>query len=123
MILGHIAAVRGASLAFGVFPEFEGVAFSLWWLPWNFYPYYLLFVLCALYHGLHGASIALSTLGHPLPDRVRQGWGFWLPVGCFAVLLVGAVIAFGGRLFPIPDPTDNDYARMWEREVGVDLGR
>jgi succinate dehydrogenase/fumarate reductase cytochrome b subunit len=33
-----------------------------------------------------------------------------------------ALLAFGGRLFPIADPTQNDYARMWEA-LGVDLTR
>ena len=28
-------------------------------------------------------------------------------------------LALGGRLFEIHDPTDNDYARMREEELGV----
>lgn len=121
VIFGHIAAVRGAPFAFGFLPDFAGVAFSLWWQPWLFYPYYFVFGLCALYHGLHGATIALGALARPLPEAVRTGPAIWLPVGAFAVLLLAALLALGGRLFPIPDPTDNDYARMWERVLGVDF--
>lgn len=123
VIFGHVAAVRGSSLFFGVHPEFGGVSFTLWWLPWNFYPYYVLFALCAVYHGLNGLSVALSTLGRPLPDRLRRGPAFWAPVGVAGVLLLFGVLALGGKLFEIPDPTDNDAARMLQREFGVDLQR
>ncbi len=40
VLFGHIAAVRGSSLVFGVYPEFEGLVLSLWLAPRVFYPYY-----------------------------------------------------------------------------------
>jgi hypothetical protein len=36
------------------------------------------------------------------------------------VLLLLALLASGGRLFPIADPTQNPYARMWQG-YGVSL--
>ena len=121
VIVGHLVAVRGTSLAFGVFPEFEGVSFSLWWQPWLFYPYYVLLSTCALYHGTNGVLVALRAFGVPVPIAFQRGWGFWLPTGVASVALFLAVLALGGLLYDVPDPTSNDYARLWERYFGVEL--
>ena len=53
-IFGHIAAVRLPSLLYDVYPRFEGVAFSIAWIPAYFYPYYLLLGLAGLYHATMG---------------------------------------------------------------------
>jgi succinate dehydrogenase/fumarate reductase cytochrome b subunit len=125
VIFGHIAAVRGPSVMLDFFPGFAGVSFSLWWMPAAFYPYYALFGASALYHGLNGTGLALHALGlrrdASLPSLPGGRTALLAPVLAGALLLVLALLAFGGRLFPIPDPRDNDYARMWER-YGVDLG-
>jgi succinate dehydrogenase/fumarate reductase cytochrome b subunit len=83
-----------------------------------FYPYYALLALCGLYHGLNGLAIALSVFGWPLPQAVRTGPGFWLPMSAAAGLLLAGVLALGGQLFEIPDPRANDFARLLE-ELGV----
>jgi succinate dehydrogenase/fumarate reductase cytochrome b subunit len=123
VIIGHIAATRGPSLFQGFHPEFAGLSFSLWWVPTLFYPYYTLFVLSALYHGGNGLVIALRTFGLSVPEALRSGPGFWIPLAGCAVTLFLGILAIGGVLFEIPDPTDNAYARMWNTLVGVDLGR
>jgi succinate dehydrogenase/fumarate reductase cytochrome b subunit len=121
VIFGHVAAVRGTSMFFDVYPAFEGLSFSLWWMPFFFYPYYVVFSLAALYHGLNGLAAAAATFGPPLPAAIRSGRGFWIPVGVAGVALVLSVFAMGGNLFPIADPTDNDYARLYERFGIVEL--
>ncbi len=122
-IAGHTLATRGASVVYGVYPEFEGLSFTLWWIPAFFYPYYITLALSGLYHGANGLLIALSTFFRPVPDRIRQGWRFWVPVGFAGVALVLGLFALGGQLFEIQNPTDSEYARLWEREFGVDLDR
>jgi succinate dehydrogenase/fumarate reductase cytochrome b subunit len=123
VIFGHVLATRGPSLAYDFFPGFAGVSFSLWWLPGVFYPYYALFGASALYHGINGTLLALHALGLRADTSIPGGRrGLWLPVGLGSALLVLALLALGGQLFPIADPTQNDYARMWEH-FGVGLSR
>ena len=99
VIFGHIAAVRGSSLVLGIFPEFEGIAFSLWWIPAYFYVYYLLLAFAGLYHGMNGALLALRMLGLRSGPAVVRGWGFWVPVGAATGLLLLGILGFGGHLF------------------------
>jgi len=123
VIFGHVLAVRGLPLAYGFFPGFAGVSFSLWWLPAVFHPYYILFAASALYHGINGTLLALYALGLRGDTSIPGGrLGLWAPVGLGSVLVLLALLAFGGRLFPIAEPTQNAYARMWER-FGVELRR
>ena len=122
VITGHVVATRGPSLMLGFDPGFAGLAFSLWWQPLVFYPYYLIFSLSALYHTANGLLLALGTFGRPAPSSWRRGPGFWVPLAAMALLLVLGVLGLGGQLYDIHDPTDNDYARMWSG-FGVDLGR
>ena len=122
VIFGHVAAVRGPSLILGIFPEFEGVAFSLWWMPGYFYVYYSLLAFTGLYHGANGTLLALQALGLRSGPAVVRGWPFWIPVGAATGLLVLGILGFGGRLFEIANPTTNEYAGMWHEHFGVDLG-
>ncbi|MEN8160799.1 MAG: hypothetical protein ABFS41_12070, partial [Myxococcota bacterium] len=122
VIFGHIVAVRGPSFAFDFFPGFAGISFSLWWMPGWFYVYYTLLGASALYHGLNGTWLALHALGLRRDASLPGGRpALFGPVVAGTLLLVLALLAFGGRLFPIADPRDNAYARMWER-YGVELG-
>jgi succinate dehydrogenase/fumarate reductase cytochrome b subunit len=121
VILGHLFATRGSDLFFDAAPGFGGLSFSLWWMPWMFYPYYLLLALCGLYHGAHGLLIALGTFGVRLPAGLHKGPGFWVPVGLVAAALIVAVLKIGGHLGDVPDPRDNDYARLYESWGLVDL--
>ena len=108
-VFGHVFAVRGASYLAGVYPEFAGLSFTLAHVPGYFYPYYLLFGAAALYHGLNGIGIAAARLGW------RIGMRTGVLVGATAVgsaLLLVALLGFGGLLYPIDDPYDNDYARL-----------
>jgi len=124
VIFGHIAAVRGPSLVLDFFPGFAGVSFSLWWMPGVFYVYYTLFGASALYHGVSGSLLALHALGLRRDASLPGGRVALLaPVAVGTALVVVALLAFGGRLFPISDPTDNAYARMWEERFGVELTR
>jgi hypothetical protein len=47
VITGHVIAPRGPSFVLDFNPGAAGLAFSLWWKPLVFYPYYVLFVLSA----------------------------------------------------------------------------
>jgi succinate dehydrogenase/fumarate reductase cytochrome b subunit len=121
VIFGHVAATRGPSLALGFHPGFAGISFSLWWLPGVFFVYYTLFGAAALYHGINGTLLALHALGLRRGASLPGGRaGLLVPVAAGTALVVLALLAFGGRLFPIDDPTRNPYARMWEG-YGVSL--
>ena len=122
LVGGHVLASRGPSLFLGFHPEFGGLSFSLWWLPLLFYPYLVTFSLAALYHGSNGLLLAAAAFGRPLPTGLRYGAGYWVPVSVLGVLLVFGILGLAGLLYEVPDPTDNDYARMWE-SFGVDLTR
>jgi succinate dehydrogenase/fumarate reductase cytochrome b subunit len=60
VVFGHVIATRGVSFWFGTFPEFEGISFSLWWVPSYFYPYYFLLFMAGLYHGTMGLTVLLK---------------------------------------------------------------
>jgi succinate dehydrogenase/fumarate reductase cytochrome b subunit len=113
-IVGHILATRGASLGFGVSPEFAGVSWAMLKAPLFFFPYYTLLALTGLYHGVHGSLLALGVLGVRVPAWLQRGPTFWLPVGASAVLLIASVLAFGGMLFPVPDASEHPYAQLAE---------
>jgi succinate dehydrogenase/fumarate reductase cytochrome b subunit len=123
VIFGHVAAVRGPSLVYGFFPGFAGISFSLAWVPGYFYAYYTLFGASALYHGINGTLLALHALGWRRDTSIPGGrLGLWAPVGVGSALVLLALLAFGGRLFPIADPAQSRYAEMW-RGFGVELSR
>jgi len=119
-VFGHALATRGVSYWFGAFPEFAGVSFSLWWVPAYFYPYYFLLFMAGLYHGAMGAGVLSRRLG-----IIRAGTPNRVPA---IVLIVGAIgvtlslLAFGGKLFTIDDPRNNDYARQYAEFFDIDLG-
>ena len=121
VIFGHIAAVRGASLFAGLYPEFEGLSFSLWAVPWLFYPYYATFSVAAVYHGINGVLTALGILGVRVPSALRSGAGFWAPVAVGATLCLVGILGMGGWLFPVADPATSEAARLAER-LGVHFG-
>jgi succinate dehydrogenase/fumarate reductase cytochrome b subunit len=111
LVIGHTLATRGASLVYGVWPGFEGIAFSLHWIPGYFYPYYLLFGLAAAYHGGLGLLSAARVLGWRPPQMsARRGW---IALTGFALLLLAALLAFGGVLFPLEDPMTSAYAHLY----------
>lgn len=122
VLAGHVAATRGPSLFLDFHPGSAGLSFSLWWLPWLFYPYYASFAIAGLYHVANGLILVGGHFGRPLPAVVRRGPGFWLPFAAATGAIWLGLLGLGGWLYEIPDPTNNAYARMWDR-MGVSLGR
>ena len=116
VIAGHVIAVRGPSFFFGVFPEFEGVSFSLWYFPAFFYPYYLLLAVAGFFHGSGGMMMLLHRLGivrrRQLPSRL---------VGLVAVAFLISLLAFDGRLFDVPNPSESDFGKLYAEIVGLDI--
>lgn len=119
VIFGHVLATRGVGFWLDAAPGFSGVSFSLWWMPAVFYPYYFLLFMAGLYHGTMG----MTTLSR------RTGMGraasnhklvFWVTaLGTIGATL--ALLGFGGFLFDIHDPTDNDFARAYGKLLNVNL--
>lgn len=109
VIVGHVLAVRGSSWFFDVYPGFDGLAFSIDFLPWVFYPYYFLLGTAGFYHALNGLTVAAGRLGLRLTLSSRR-----LAVVAVAscVPMAAALLALGGVTIEIVDPTDNDAARL-----------
>jgi succinate dehydrogenase/fumarate reductase cytochrome b subunit len=113
-VFGHMAATRLPALLADAPPFFGGVSFSLHFMPWFFYPYYALLGIAGLYHLFYGVPVALGVLGIRAPQAIRRGPGFWIPVSAAATIIVLALLGFGGVLYEIDDPFDNDFARAYE---------
>lgn len=113
-VFGHMAATRLPALLADAPPFFGGVSFSLHYVPWVFYPYYALLGIAGLYHLFYGVPAAFGVLGIRVPQAIRRGLGFWIPVSAGVTLIVVALLGFGGVLYEIDDPFDNDFARAYE---------
>ena len=111
VVYWHAAAVRLPSLLYGVWPRFDGVAFSIEWMPMWFYPYYFLLAWAGFFHMLNGTGIALMRLGI---TRRALGAPQLRALGFMAALLITvSLLAFGGVWFDVGTPMDSDYTRLY----------
>jgi succinate dehydrogenase/fumarate reductase cytochrome b subunit len=108
-VIGHVAATRGPSLIFGIYPEFEGLAFTFQWLPAYFYSYYAVFAGAALYHLWFGARSILKPRVAGLPALAFAGRA--LPIVAW-VVIAASLLALGGQLFPVDDASDTEFAQL-----------
>lgn len=118
-IAGHVLATRGPSLVFGVWPNFDALAFTMIWNPAYFIPYYALFAVAGLYHLIQGLALALPRLGaRRWPGLRSQRVVFALASGG-ALLLVLGVAGFAGAFSEVREgAVDGSYARLLE-ELGL----
>lgn len=110
--IGHVAATRGASFFFGVFPGFEGVAFTFQWVPAYFWPYYLMLALSGWYHAVHGLSVALPLFGVKALSVLNRKPVFVSVVATGAAALVVGVLSLGGALFDVGEPANSEFAKL-----------
>ncbi len=116
VIVGHVAAVRGPSWFADIYPGAEGLAFTLNAYPAYFYPYYFLLACAGFYHAAQGIGVALARLNMGRP--VFAGRGLAVLTTGFALLALCALAGLAGLLYEIPDPFDNDAARLFRSIVG-----
>jgi succinate dehydrogenase/fumarate reductase cytochrome b subunit len=121
-VFGHMAATRLPAVMADAPPFFGGVSFSLHYMPWWFYPYYGLLGIAGFYHLFYGVPAALGALGARAPRAIRRGPGFWVPVCAGTTVIVMALLGFGGVLYEIDDPFDNDFARAYETAAAYFAG-
>ena len=119
VIFGHVAATRGVGYFYEAPPGFSGVSFSLWWMPWVFYPYYLLLFVAAFSHMLGGILFAARRFTKLQFKWLVNNTKYFNFLA--AILVFIALLSFDGRLFKVPDPTDTDYARAYEKIFAVEL--
>lgn len=115
VIVGHVLAVRGPSFFYGVFPEFEGLSFSLWYFPAYFYPYYFLLALAGFYHATNG----LRTLAARQGVRISRDVQVWATVIAALWILV-ALLSLGGVLTDVGNQSDHGFAQLTSRLTGMD---
>ena len=117
-ILGHFFAVRGVSLFYDVFPGFEGLAWSMSYAPYYFYPYYFLLAMAGFYHGANGLTIALGRLGlrFSLSTSVLRG-----ATTVAAVLTAVALAGIGGVYLDVGAVDQSDFAQLYSRLFGLEL--
>lgn len=121
VVFGHIVATRGPSVVRGVYPEFIGLNYSLTSMPYFFFPYYVLFALAGLYHGVNGALVALTALRVRVAERLRRGPVFLVGLSVGALLLVLGVLSIGGVIFPVVTDPHHPFAQLII-EVSASLG-
>jgi len=119
VVFAHVLATRGFAYFLDAAPGFEGISFTLWFMPFYFYPYYFLLFMAGFYHSQQGANrIFMRYSGirivPALSKRLNQA---------AALAVVAALLGFGGILFDIPDPSDNDYARQYARLLNLDINQ
>jgi len=116
--VGHTFATRGASLLYGVYPEFAGIAFTLRWVPAYFIPYYTVFAIAGLYHCVYGLGIALPMLGLRSLSPLRRPRLLVPLAGLGSLLIILGMLGFGGVLCDAGKPEQSPYARLLVR-LGV----
>ena len=111
VMAGHVFATRGPDWFYGIYPEFEGLAFTFQVLPQFFFVYYPILALAGLCHLVIGVPLALGVVGWPVPMRLRRGPALWLPLALAGALLVLGVAGLGGLLGDVPDQSSHPFAR------------
>jgi len=114
-IVGHVLAVRGSSFFYGVFPEFQGVSFSLWYFPAYFYPYYFLLALAGFFHATNGLRMLAAQNGLILNANVQKSM-----TALAACWIAISLAALGGHLFDVGDNANHDFAQLLETVFGTD---
>jgi len=115
----HILATRGVAYWFDAEPGFIGVAFTFWWMPVYFYPYYFILFMAGFYHVVNGIGTIARRFAN---NRIKI-----TPAGRLGVLMLAAIgvsaalLSFGGVTHDIPDPRESDYARVYSDFLGIDL--
>jgi hypothetical protein len=118
VIAGHVLATRGASLFYGVHPEFIGLRFAVAWLPWFFIPYYALLGVSGVVHVAQGVPVALGILQKRVPSLITRPSTFWPVVALFSFAITLGVAGIAGWLYEVSgDPLASDYAQIY-RDLG-----
>ena len=106
---GHIMAVRGPSWFYGIYPGFEGLAFSIDFAPYYFFPYYFLLGVAGFYHALNGLSIGLPRLNL----RLRIESPILLRATAVAsVVMMAALLGLAGVWTDVGAPYDSEFAKL-----------
>ncbi len=116
VILGHVMAVRGPSLFYGVYPEFEGLNFSLWYFPAYFYPYYFLLALAGFYHATNGLRMFAARRGFIMTGKTHTTIS--LLTGAWIIL---SLLAIGGVLIEVPTSPENPFGQLIGELTGFDV--
>ncbi len=116
--VGHVTATRGASFFYGVFPKFEGLAFTLRWVPAYFWPYYLLFGIGGAVHAALGLRLAAAMVSPTVAAGVARAKLPLLLAVTLSVTAALGVFAAGGAFFDVGSPEQSPYAALLRR-LGV----
>lgn len=110
--VGHIVATRGASFFYGVFPGFEGVAFTFRWVPAYFWPYYSLLFITGAVHLVIGVKRALPALKLGATPWPRSSRAVLISCTLVAVLGLVGILNLGGVLRDVGSPENGPFAKL-----------
>lgn len=77
--------------------------------------------MAGCYHALLGSVIIMRRLAWVNRSALSRKSTKFLLLLVFAVIGVLALLSFGGVLYDIPNPADNDYARAYANLLGFKL--
>ena len=106
---GHIMAVRGPSWFYGIYPGFEGLAFSIDFAPYYFFPYYFLLGVAGFYHALNGLSIGLPRLN--LRIRIENPM-LLRATAASAMVMLAALLGLAGIWTDVGAPYESEFAKL-----------
>ncbi|MFK8019719.1 MAG: hypothetical protein AB8B86_08125 [Pseudomonadales bacterium] len=121
VVAGHVISTRGLPYFNGFHAGFGGVAFSLWWLPAVFFPYYFLLFMAGFYHAVNGLCLLVNRITTSrLSLASFEGRALCTIALCFVIT---ALLSFSGQLANIDDPRNNKFARLYSSLYNIDLSR
>ena len=77
--------------------------------------------ICGTYHLANGLTIAVRVFGVKIPEALRRGPGFWVPVGAGLAAVGTGVAAFSGAFFPIDPASWGPISEILANFYGTDL--
>ncbi len=122
VVSGHMAATRVPGLM-GHPADFSFLNFSLTYMAYAMYPYYVALVLSGLYHGLHGTAVALRVVGAKLPQWATDPASkpFWTAVAVGSLAVLAGVFALGGNLFRPDTARFSEWQAFYEQYVPASM--
>jgi len=88
-IPAHVTATRIIGLITNKPRDFSDLSYTLVTWPYFFYPYYILFVVCGIYHMSYGLLQFTKQI------RITRNWWYYVLIGTISAFAISGVITLG----------------------------